>query len=366
MKGSDIVKHIASELPKYTDYFSTKYEISSLTNVGTEATLTFASPVSLSIGSTVFITGAKPYLDIQSIERVGNIVTVTTTQEHPIARIDNRPNSLSKNTLSDTITIEDATPAEYNGTWQVYTALDDFTIQFKIATQPTTPATINGQILFNDFDNFNGQKTITEVVDANTYKYSLNYESPYLVKGDIYVNQTRVCSSITLEQFLRSLNLNNTTTKLEPEIVIVIEGGDFYKSDGTPASDTTSTKFSNTEFSLYHRKLIKLYAVIPYSTNDNKVRQSAVADNLHNDVIVALHRVLGNATVPSPYNQHTYESFTLVDYGIIEEKTYCICEMAFNTQVYITNKDVYQYEGGTPLKNVDVFFDNSLEAKVKF
>ena len=76
MKGSDIVKHIAKELPKYTTQFTTQIPITSITTNNGIATATIASTVGLTTGAEISITGAKTSINIASITRNGNIVTV--------------------------------------------------------------------------------------------------------------------------------------------------------------------------------------------------------------------------------------------------------------------------------------------------
>lgn len=368
MKGSDIVKHIATELPKYTNLFTTQIAINSLTSVGNIATFVLSEARNLIVGSQVFITGAKPYIDITSITREGNIVTITTSQAHTLPYIDNRATSAIRNQYTNTITIENAEPIEYNGTWAVYTSLNDTTITFKITTTPITPATTNGRVLFKDFDNYNGYKTITEVVNSTTYKYELQQASNLPVVGNIYYNLTRVGNALSITNIINAYNQNNTRN-LEKYIYTVLSGGDLYKSDFIPTSDPSATHQSGRQYDYFYRKTVNIYIMLPYNLNTQGVEQGELADELHNVILPAIQKILANFSVPSPYSQCSYEGFTLQSDDLIEEiqnGTYAIYNLTMASEVRLKSEDVYNFEGGVPFKNVDVFFNNGIESKVAF
>ena len=368
MKGSDIVKHIAEELPKYTNLFSKQIPVTALTSTGGVATVEFASARTLTVGKSIFITGVKPYVDITSIVRENRIVTVITAQAHGLPEIDNRPNSLIKGLFPNTITIENAVPVEYNGTWNVYTSLDENTITFKINTSPTTPAITNGRALLKDFDNFNGLHEITEVVNATTYKYSLKIQNNLPITGNIFDNQTRVSNALSLTNIVKSYS-KNTNKEAEKWVYVTLSGGDLYKSDFVPSSDPSATHQTGEAYERIYRKAVNIYAMIPYDLEIEELEQGEVADEIHNVLLPALQSTLANYVIPSPYKQNYYEGLTFVSDDIIEDVqdgTFTVFQMTFTASVRITSEDVYSFAGGYPLKEVDLSYQSGIESKINF
>jgi len=118
--------------------------ISTITNVGTLATLTTTAAHGLSTGNTVTVLGATPAaydgtfpitvvpaiaaVPITSITRVGVTATMTTTAPHglPVG-----PGNL--------ITVSGATPAQYNGTYQA-TITGASTLTYTMASDPGASA----------------------------------------------------------------------------------------------------------------------------------------------------------------------------------------------------------------------------------
>lgn len=368
MKGIDIVKHIAEHLPRYTQYFSRQIAITSLTSVGNIATIVFNEVVELSVGSTISISGVNLSIDIISITREGNIVTVQTSEGHLLPPIDNRPRSVRKGQYSSTVTIEDATPTEYNGTWEVYTSLSEDTFTFKIQSQPISPAITNGKIIIKDFDNYNGVKEVVNVVDTVTYQYELQYENTLSIVGDKFLNCVNITNALSQTNIERGY-ANTEFQTAEPYLYVVLGEGTNYNKDGTPSSDINAVKSTNESYVQWYTKSVELYAIIPYNQDANNLFQGDIADEIHSVLTPAMHKILGRYTVDSSYKNKKYEGFTLVEDTAIEplfRGSYCVYLWQFKAKVEITSDDVYSFDGGAPLKNVDIYFDSGIESKVEF
>jgi hypothetical protein len=366
MKVTDITKHIQKYLPNHTNLFTGQVQITSITTAGNIATATLSQAVTLNTGAFVSITGVRPLIDISSITRQDNIVTVQTATDNLLPPIDNRPNSLSKNQYQNKITIQGATPNEYNGTWEVYTSQNANTFTFKIKTTPATPATVNGSLLFDDYENnYNGIKQIT-VINSTRFTFPVSY--PFAVGGNMFLNVTRVAGALSLDNIARNYEKSENDIT-EPWLYIVITSGEYNAVDGTPNSDIQATKYTAQDYKMFYSKTIQMYAVLPYDLNDKNILQADLSDEIHNVITPAIQKVLGRVELLAPFSQKTYEGFTLVEDALIEEiekGSYAIYGWVLKTKVEISNKDVYSYDGDAPLKAVDLTFDNGLKSENRF
>lgn len=362
MKGSNIVKHIAKELPKYTTRFTTQFPIASITSNNGIATVTTATPHGLTTGNEISITGARTTINIVSITRQGNLVTVTTASDHYLPLIDNTPNSV-RNRYENIITIEGATPSEYNGSWKVYTSFTGTQFTFLIKTTPTTPATINGTLLLNDYENFNGYKTVT-VTSPTTFTYPLLTNIDFQATGNIFVNITNVANSLSQINIERShTNKGNTA---ENWLYVVLGDGTYYDIDGTPINDPTKTKYTSQDYKMIYQKQVQVYAILPFDKDNQNILQGDLADDIHNVITPAIQKTLARFVVPSPFKQKNYECLTLTDDTLIEglfEGSYSLYLWNFVATVEITNKDVYKYTAEAPLREIFIEYQGGMESK---
>ena len=363
MKGSDIVKHIAKELPKYTTLFTTQIPITSITTNNGIATATVASTVSLTTGAEISITGAKTLINIISITRNGNIVTVTTASNHDLPETDNRPNS-TKNRYKNFITIQGAVPNEYNGTWEVYTSLTKTEFTFKIKTAPISPATTNGVLVLNDYENINGYKTIT-VTSPTTFTYSLLSNINFTVTGNAFINITNVANSLSQVNIERGYKPDPNGVSRN-WLYVVLGAGEYSNQDGVPTSDITATKYTAQDYEMVYQKVIEVYAILPYDQNDENILQGDLADEIHTVITPAIQKTLARFVIPSPFKQRNYEGLTLQSDTLIEglfDGSYSLYQWLFTTQVRITNDDVYSYTAEAPLREIFIEYQGGMESK---
>ena len=358
MKGSDIVKHISKELPKYTTRFTTQIPVVSITSNNGVATATMSTPHGLSTNDEVSITGAVTSLNITSITRQGNIVKVITESNHYLPYTDNTPNAIN-NRYKNFITIQGAVPNEYNGTWEIYTSLTETEFTFKVKITPATPATTNGVVLLKDYDNFNGYKKIT-VTNPISFTYPLVSNINSQVVGNIFLNITNVANSLSQINIERSHQTPNNF------LYVVVSSGAYSDNDGVPTSDITATKETIEDYQMFYQKRLQLYAVLPYAQENQNILQGDLADEIHNVITPAIHKTLARFVVDSPFKDRKYAGFTLVSDELIEglfDGSYSLYVWEFATKVKIRNDDVYSYTAEAPLREIFIDYENSLESK---
>jgi hypothetical protein len=129
MKAYDIILQLQSVIPFYTDKFSEKISISTLTKSGAVATAT-ATAHGLINNDKVCVTGAVLNNPV-TITRIGNVATAVSTYQHDL--------TLFKTTTY--INISGSVQADYNGTKKLLSVQNKNTFTFEVLNSPATPAT---------------------------------------------------------------------------------------------------------------------------------------------------------------------------------------------------------------------------------
>lgn len=216
MKARDIENRLQDELPKLTNRFTREVSLVSITPSGTTATATTSSVHGKSIGDIVYVIGAFAPVVITSITRVGTTATVITSTPH----------DLTEN-FFDTITLEGANEAEFNGTFAFKLTgkvpnRKKFT--FQVADSGATSSTGN-PLLVNPGSPFgyNGKLTVTSVPSTTSFTYELpitltqaaNVDSASVVLG------LRIYSAITADIAGRVFETKNVSGEELAAFVIV-------------------------------------------------------------------------------------------------------------------------------------------------
>lgn len=86
MKSAQIVEHLRAQLPRYTDLFTAKRGIASLTRAGATVTLTTATPHGRTAGeqSQITVVGAQAPVTVVNVVVAGGVATVTTASPHDL------------------------------------------------------------------------------------------------------------------------------------------------------------------------------------------------------------------------------------------------------------------------------------------
>ena len=219
MKLSDVVTTLQTYLPKFTDYFSDKVSISSLTRAGSTVTAVTSADHGFSTDDYIHISGAQAplllsslvyvgTLSIASITRVARTVTVTTSSPHNLF-------------TGITLEIVGADQQDYNGEHLIrVTSATKFT--YLILTNPVTPATTTGALTaevnlaigetvnnhamrstYSNFDlsekeaqfyitgadqaGYNGLQTAVNILNRKQVTFSLSSEPVTPATGTIYL-----------------------------------------------------------------------------------------------------------------------------------------------------------------------------------
>lgn len=162
MKSSDIAKQLITEMPKYTDLFTTPNSITSLTFSGGTVTAITSSAHGLTTGSYVTIEGGLFQNELTSLTFSDGVATAVTSVPHDLT--EGWPEHAE-------ITISGADQSEYNGSNPLVSANDRNTFQFSVSGTPVSPATGTIYLEEDRIDTFNGRYEVT-VIDTTTFIYT--------------------------------------------------------------------------------------------------------------------------------------------------------------------------------------------------
>lgn len=356
MRGEDIVNKLRQDLTKYTKDFNDEYNIISLTALNGVVTASLPSHP-FQNGAYVRITGAKESINISNISINGNIATVTTAKDHKL--ID--PSIFTKESEKikyNKVTIENITPIDFNGEWEILQVIDGLNFTFKIDSNPSNP-TAYGNILVNDFEGLNGYKEIN-VIDSNNISYSI---SDLTISGQAggtikLYNSNRIDNAISLDRAIEHYKGTNKGTRM----YIVIGDDETYRN-GTTLVDVTALKNTNETERLESQRNLSIYI---FTEVQNTILAGNSADQTRG-YIYPLLKTLVNVRFSSFLSEEFYQPLQYQGGGFAGyDTTYYIHEFSFTAKGYINIEDTAEFNIGTPLKEIRGQDDKGLEYNVKY
>jgi len=222
MKTTDIIGQLQAVLPQETDLFSSTISVTSITPSGTTATVVTSAVHGLSVGNSVAISGSESPVGITSITRVSTLVTVVTTTDHDITE-----------GFHPTVTLSGANEAEFNGTFNLNTAVNRRTFTFIVAD--SGPTTGTGTMLLEDPGDpigFNGLFTVDTVPTTTSFTYTLGKTLTVPADGTILMHSSlRVTGAATVERAVSMYTKQSTQSDMWAFVVL---------DDGVVSKDRTS------------------------------------------------------------------------------------------------------------------------------
>jgi hypothetical protein len=351
MKTVDISNHLREWFPKIAQYyypslltyFANTIPLNSFTvNTGLVTFIT-TNPHGFINGQEVIITNAFNAVQINSLKYNGNgLVKVITDEMHFI------------NTATEKyVKIAGCTPTEYNGLFEIFQVVDDYTFFYKINTAPAL-ATVNGQILTQDTDNVNGVKKVN-VVNANTFTYQLKTTNTIIGGTPTVIDykKTKIIPFISIERLRRYLNgdqsLETSMYAIVNSVVNSNNGIEFTDAQQVENLSNEQVIQQKTEFSI----------VVSFEI-DNNTKPYAVKDLAMNEFAWILEKSLCNAKFSSVYASGKTNRLVLSSHdGESDEsgKRY-IHVYNFVALGYVTYQDKFTPYEGVPFKEISLTFEN--------
>jgi hypothetical protein len=348
MKAYDVITQLRSTLPKYTNYFSDEYDISSLTRSGTTVTAITSTPHNLVTGYYVQIVNALTPFTLDELTRTGNVATGITLNAHDLTEqwpIDN-----------PTVELIGADQAEYNGTHDLLTVPNRKTFTFKVTGTPTTPATGTIKLLSNLAVGYNGWQQVT-VIDSTTFTYQTasTPESPALGSNIVARSRARISGAVSVERAIESY------TKKSPDEMwgFVVAGNTIANKNRAIYSDATD-KYGKGED--YRQELIAPFAIYVFVPATNSISGRRERDQMEN-LLPALCNSLLKVKFPTgfienPYSGVVFSSHSFYDYV----GSYYIHEFMFETTAWIIEGDTIEPDYNVAFRDIFVNYGSSFDS----
>ncbi len=276
-------------------------------------------------------------VNVASITRLGSAATLTTVNNH----------NLATGVIIDSIT--GANENEYNVTNATITVIDATSFTYEVAGTPTTPATIGGFVLQEDYNGYNGYKQVT-VINSTTFTYSTsdtNLNTP--AQGTLEISTaSRIAWSATPERINQfySEDINRTNQNW----MFLVLGSKIIYKDGTTASDLSSAKSTNESFFYQSQQDFSIFTFIP---SQGETLAGASSDKART-FEKAILKSIANFAFDSPLTDMKYQSTIYVGNDAEDYNTaYYVHRFDFLAKGYVQNPDTADFNPGTPLAVID-------------
>ena len=200
MKAQDIILQLGNKLPTIIDDFSTNQTILSIVPSGSDALATTDAAHNLVIGQGVVITGADSPIAITTLTRNGIVGSAEFASDHDYTF--NTGADLIKNVI-----IDDATEAEFNGTFKILSVPNRRNITFLMDDSGATVAT-GSPIGLNSgsyFASYNGTFQVVSIPSSDQFIYTPVEPKTLDATGAMSVRHSiRVSGALTVDRALTS------------------------------------------------------------------------------------------------------------------------------------------------------------------
>lgn len=281
MKASDVITKMVEELPFYTDLFTPKLNIISLTRSGATVTAQTSAAHGLTTNDLIIMTGAKTPIAISSLSQVDGVATAVTAADHDLT--EGWENGLPSD--APNVELSGATQSEYNGSHAMLSVPNRRTFTFAVDSGAASPATGSPKLLEQFNTGYNGQHQIT-VTGADTFTYQITTTPDSPAEGTIEVaHGSRVSGAVDFDAADKAYTKQGTKDDLWAFVVINDTTANKDRRDDT---DATFTQGGGTEF---RQRIITPFTVYVFAPTSDEIAGREARDKMQ-DVRIALFKVL--------------------------------------------------------------------------
>lgn len=201
MKARDIILQLMDKLPVLTDQFTDNFSITSITSVGTVATLTTSAAHGQNVTSLININGVQTPLNILTLTRTGTTLFIETVDDHDLT-----------NNFKDTVEIIGANESEFNGTFNFINASNRRNFTLSTTDSGATVGTGSMQAIDVSFVQYNGFFEVQSVDTPTTLTYNLAGPiSESAISGGILSGNFRISGAIDPTRAVNSYTKQSLT-----------------------------------------------------------------------------------------------------------------------------------------------------------
>jgi len=285
----DLITKLRLEIPKYSEKYSTKLTISTISSIAGLVTVKTSSAHNLQANEIINVIGTTKKTAITSIITSNDIATLTTTTNHDqtldYVDSDDQP----------PITIAECSIVNYNGSHTLSDVISRKVLKFNKTGSPADAS--DGFLLENINIGFNGLYTVNTIIDSTTFTYILNTSLTATGDGGYVHSDMRISGDVDIERFVNSGYSKQTTDKYW--ICIVPESTTASKSRHVE-SDATAQHTQGDDFRQRLLPVVGFYLFIP---NNNKLSGRSAYDSALDESVNLFASILG-FFVSSPYNDN--------------------------------------------------------------
>jgi len=344
MKAADIVKQLWLTLPRYTNLFSDDIVVSSLTRSGTTVTAVTATPHGLSNGNYVFISGAKTPITITSLTQVNGVATAITASNHDFT-----------DDYTETVEINGADQAGYNGVHDFIHQPNRRTFTFKVDPTTVSPATGTIQVISNIKYGYNGLQLIT-VVNPTTFTYQITSTPESPAQGSMIMRSNiRITSAINFDRAVEAY-----TKQGENKLyAFVLLGNVSASKDRYTLNDSTATLAVGQD---YRQRLIEPFSVCVFMPTTREIA-GVNARDIMQDLAQPIFKSLLRFKFPSVFTDKTEFNLVFSGHQFIEYSlAYYVHEFQFENQFQIRFEDTVDDDDSVAFRDIDLHFNTDLNS----
>lgn len=298
MRIQDIVNQLKAVLPRYTNYFTDQFTITSLTSSGTIATAETSAPHGLSNGSLVTIVGALVPNPITSLTSAGSIASGTTEFKHDMTQ--DAANGLKG--YPQYLEVIGATPSEYNGSHKLLTVPNRFNFTYQLDGSLASPASGSIFLLENLVYGYNGVHLVT-VTSPTTFTFNLPIELRSPASGTIIAHANyRISGAATLDRASEAYTKQPTGKYW----VYVVLGDMTANKDRQADHDFTYTPGATDFYFQLVGQTVSINVFVP-ATNDIAAREER---DLSDSLVAPFCKSLLRLRLPAEFTYASYSGLT--------------------------------------------------------
>jgi len=343
-----IVTLLKQELPNYSDNFSEKVAISSITHAAGTVTVVTTAVHGLSTNNVVTIVGVKQRTPITDITTVAGVAQVTTTIDHDLTLDYIDPSD------QPAIEIDGTGIAAYDNTQTLDAVRSRRVFDFEVSGSPAQANT--GYLLEDSPTGFSGVKTIT-VSNATTFTFTTTEDLPTTGDGGFVHSSIRISAEVLITRVLE-----NYTKQLVDDFYLfaIPEDATASKSRHT-LNDTTQNQTSGDD---YRQRINMPFSLYLFIRTSNKLGGRSAYDDAITESTGIFKSIIG-ARIENPYHIDSFSSVIFEGHGFFDyNAAYYIHQFDFSFAFDLVKDDTIRSIDSVAFRDIDMYNKNTEDENI--
>jgi hypothetical protein len=270
MKMIDIINQLKMVLPKYSSSFADLINVSSIAVSGGIATVSTSKPHGLVAGDEVIMSSVKTCTFISDMSKDGNIVTITTAEEH----------DLTLNWHSE-VELHGFTDPDWNSTFQLVNVPDRTTFCIRTTLEPVDEEDLTGSECLLEIrnDGVNGRFEVKSATARSFTVKDIIFDGTY-IEGTVQ-SGIRIAGAVTVDHALQQY----TEQELSDLWAFIVMDNMNVSRDKSSSSDAIATKMIADELRL---RLIDGFQIVLVKNVVNDQGAVAAVDLFRHDLLMPI------------------------------------------------------------------------------